>query len=213
MHIALEKQKFTISLSLISLKHTQSNYLTMQKRIYIFCLALSAMCLSLKSFAQKGRSEIAIGYGYYSIYSLVNGVPYSTSSGTPTITYRYYLTKDVTLGLALGSENINNWGSFTTITPELTVAYMDTRHAAVRVRLYGSISYGVTIFNDNNVQPGQADQSGLWAYGFQATPLGIRLGRQVALFAEVGLGYKGLFHAGVDFRFPRVLAKNRYHED
>jgi len=185
----------------------------MQKRIYIFCLALSLMCFSQTSFAQKGRSEIALGYGYYSIYSLVNGVPYSASAGTPTITYRYYLTKDVTLGLAVGSEHINNDGSFTTITPELTVAYLDTRHSVVRVRLYGAVSYGVTIFNDNNVVPGQSDRSGVWAYGFQAVPFGIRMGRQVALFAEVGLGYKGLFHAGVDFRFPRVLAKNRQHED
>jgi hypothetical protein len=185
----------------------------MKGKLYIFCLALFMTCFATQSHAQKGRSEIAVGYGYWSIYSLVNGAPFNESSGVPAITYRYYLNRDVTLGLSVGSENIKNWGSFTTIVPELTVAYLDTRHDRVRVRLYGSVSYGVTIFNDNNVLPNQADNSGLWAYGFQAVPLGVRLGRQVAIFAEVGLGYKGLIHTGLDFRFPRVLAKNRHREE
>jgi hypothetical protein len=187
----------------------------MQRRIHIFCLALSVICFSFKSHAQKGRSEVAIGYGYWSIYNLANGAPFSASSGTPTLTYRYYLSKDVTLGLAVGTENIRNYGSFTTIAPELTVCYLDTRHDVVRVRLYGAVSYGVTVFNDNSITPGQgqADQSGLWAYGFQAVPFCIRIGRQVAFFTEVGLGYKGLFHSGLDIRFPRVLAQNRHRED
>jgi hypothetical protein len=185
----------------------------MQKRIHIFCLSFLFLCFSTHSFAQKGRSEIAVGYGYWSIYSLVNGTPFNASSGTYSLTYRYYLSKDVTLGLGLGTENIKGWGSFTTISPELTVNYLDTRNDRVRVRLYGAVSYGVSIFNDNNIQPGKADQSGLWATGFQATPFGIRIGRQVAFFTEVGVGYKGLFHSGLDLRFPRVLAKNRHHED
>jgi len=184
----------------------------MQKGVYIFCLALSVFCFITKSHAQRGRSEIAVGYGYWSIFNLANGAPFSQSSGTPSLTYRYYLNKDVTLGLGFGTENINGYGSFTTFAPELTVAYLDTRHARVRVRLYGSASYGLTIFSDNNVVAGQADRSGAKPYGFQATPFGIRLGRQVAIFAEVGLGYKGLIHTGVDFRFPRVLARNRNKE-
>jgi hypothetical protein len=185
----------------------------MQRKLYIFCLMLAMISSVSQSRAQRGRSEIALGYGYWSIYSLVNGQPFNESSGVPALTYRYYLTKDVTLGLGVGTENIKNWGSFTTIAPEVTFCYLDTRHSDVRVRLYGSFSYGVTIFNDNNLQPNQADNSGVWAYGFNAVPFGIRIGRQVAFFTEVGVGYKGLIHFGVDFRFPRVLAVNRHRED
>ncbi len=185
----------------------------MQKRLYIFCFALLMICFSFQSRAQRGRSEIAIGYGYWSIYTFVNGSPFNQSSGTPVLTYRYYFTKDVTLGMGIGSENIKNWGSFTTFSPELTVCYLDTRHDKVRVRLYGSISYGISYFNDNQTSLTHADQSGVWATGFQATPFGIRLGRQIALFAEVGVGYKGTFHVGADFRFPRVLAKNRHRDE
>src|ERR1039458_6731563 len=131
----------------------------MHRRIYVICLALSFFCFISQSRAQKGKSEFALGYGYYSIYSLVNGVPFNVSSGTTALTYRYYLTKDLTLGMGIGAENISNWGNFVTIAPELTVSYLDTRQTAVRVRLYGSVSYGVTIFSPNNLKPDQVDNS------------------------------------------------------
>lgn len=185
----------------------------MLKRLHIICLTLAIFCFTAQSFAQRGKSEIAFGYGYWSIYSLANGTPFNTSSGVYNLTYRYYLSKDVSLGLAVGSENIKSYGSFTTIVPELTVKYLDTRHSQIRVRLYGAVSYGVTIFQDHNVLPNQADNSGLWAYGFQATPFGIRIGRQVAFFTEIGLGYKGLVHCGVNLRVPRVLAVHRHTEE
>jgi hypothetical protein len=181
----------------------------MRKRIYIFCLAVSLFSFMATSFAQRGRSEIAVGYGYWSLYSLVNGKPFNGSSGAVVVTFRHYFTPNVTLGLGVGAENIENYGSFTTFSPELTVKYLDTRNARYRVRLYGSIAYGIAFFNDNNIGLGEADATGVKAVGFHAVPFGIRLGRQVAFFTEIGVGYKGLFHSGLDFRFPRVLARNR----
>jgi len=188
----------------------------MQRRIYIVCLALFMFVFISSSFAQRDKSEISVGFGYYSIYSLVNrgnGYPLNSSSGTYAMTYRYYITKDVTLGMGIGAENISTWGSFVTIAPELTVTYLDTRQSTVRVRLYGSVSYGITLFNNTTLKPDQADNSGVWASGFQATPFGIRIGRQFAYFAEVGVGYKGIFHTGLAVRFPRILARNRKHID
>lgn len=183
------------------------------RRISIFCLALCMFVFISRSHAQKEKSEISLGAGYYSLYSLVNGAPFNVSSGSYVISYRYYLTKNVTLGLGVGAENISNWGSFVTIAPELTFTYLDTRQSTVRVRLYGAISYGVSIFSNNTLRTDQADNSGVWATGVQATPFGIRIGRQFAYFAEVGVGYKGLFHTGIALRFPRILARNRHHID
>ena len=188
----------------------------MQKRIFSICMALSMFVLISDSFAQRDKSEISGGFGYYSIYSMVNrgnGYPFNASGGSWTLNYRYYLTKNVTLGLGVGAENISTWGSFVTIAPELTVAYLDTRQSTVRVRLYGSVSYGVTIFNNTTLKPDQVDNSGVWASGFQATPFGIRIGRQFAYYCEVGVGYKGLINTGVCLRFPRILARNRHHID
>ena len=160
-------------------------------------------CIATSSFAQRGKSEFSIGYGYYSIYSLINGVPFNASSGSTTLTYRYYLTKDFTLGIGLGYENISTWGSFVNIVPEITATYLDTRGSRYRVRLYGSVAYGITAFKDLNVGPGLADETGVKPWAFQATPCGIRIGRQIAGYAEIGLGYKGLINAGMSVRFPR----------
>jgi len=184
----------------------------MQRSIYIFCLALFMISFVPQTRAQKGKSEIATGYGYYSQYSLFNGVPFTASSGVPVLTYRYYISKSVTLGLGLGYENISTKGNYVTIAPELTVAYMDTRNDLVRVRLYGAVSYGVSILDDYRTKMGFADESGPKAYGFQGTPFGIRLGRQFACFMEIGFGYKGLVHGGIEVRIPKIL-KHRNREE
>lgn len=167
-----------------------------------------------RTHAQRGKSEVAVGYGVYSFYSFVNrgqnSAPYSSSSGTATLNYRYYLSKDVTLGLGIGYENISTWGSFLTFAPEVSVCYLDTRHDYIRVRLYGSFSYGISVLGDNNIKAGQVDESGAKPWAFQATPFGIRVGRQVAAFAEIGLGYKGLINGGLALRVPRLMAKHRH---
>lgn len=185
----------------------------MRKKIYIFCLALSMFTCISQSHAQRGRSEIAVGYGYWSLFSLANGAPFNASSGATVLTFRHYFTPAVTLGLSIGTENIKDYGSFTTFAPELTVKYLDTRNSRLRVRLYGSVSYGISFFNDNNIGLGEADASGVKAIGFHAAPFGIRFGRQVGIFTELGVGYKGLFHSGLEVRFPRVLARNRHREE
>ena len=184
----------------------------MKGKIPVLFLALIMTCFASRSFAQRGKSEISVGYGYYSIYSLYNGSPFSASSGVPVITYRYYINKNVTLGMGIGYENISTWGSFLTFAPEMTFCYLDTRDDLIRVRLYGALSYGISVFDDLTRTAGEADRSGPWASGFQATPLGVRLGRQVAGFIELGVGYKGIVHGGLSVRFPRILRQHRVTE-
>jgi hypothetical protein len=178
------------------------------------------ICFLPKSHAQKGKSEISVGYGFYSFYSFVNhGLyedgEYRNSSGSLCVNYRYYLTRNVTLGLGFGYENISNWGSFVTFAPEVTATYLDTRNTTdIRVRLYGSFSYGVSIFEDAKAgDPNHFDESGAKPWAFQGTPFGIRIGRQFAGFCEIGLGYKGLVHGGIELRFPRMLAHREHVVD
>src|SRR5579871_3204930 len=146
----------------------------MQRSISMLCLVLSMICFIPRSHAQQGKSEIAVGYGFYSFYSFLNeglhyNARYINSSGTSVLTYRYYITKDVTLGMGFGYENISIWGSFVTFSPEVTVSYLDTRNTTnTRVRLYGAFSYGISIFQDANVGYGHADESGAKPWAFQA---------------------------------------------
>lgn len=185
----------------------------MLRKTYTAGLAILMILFVTKSFGQREKSEIAIGGGYWSSYSLYNGAPFNVSSGSYSLTYRYYITKDFTLGLGAGTENISNWGSFVTIAPEITGTYLDTRKSRVRVRLYGAFSYGISIFTNNDLKEGHANNNGVWFTGLQATPFGIRIGRQFAYYAEVGFGYQGLVHTGIEVRFPRILARNRRHID
>ncbi|MBL7690698.1 MAG: hypothetical protein JNM41_03825 [Flavipsychrobacter sp.] len=176
----------------------------MQRKMYIFCLALAMIASATQAVAQKGKSEFALGYGRFSIYQFANRPPYNTSSGTFSLTYRYYLSPTVTLGLGFGQERISNWASFASFIPEVTFKYLDTKDSHVRVRLYGSVGYGFSVLTDlHPTGPGQVDESGAKPWGFQATPIGIRIGRQFAGFAELGLGYKGLLHGGIAWRFPK----------
>ena len=181
----------------------------MKGKISILCFALFMICFVPRSLAQRGKSEIAVGYGYYSQYSLINGSPFSASSGVPTITYRYYINKNVTLGMGIGYENIRTDASYLSFVPELTFCYLDTRDDLVRVRLYGGVAYGISILDDLSVHPGAADRSGPKLYGFQGTPFGIRIGRQVAFFTEIGFGYKGLINGGLAIRVPKILRQHR----
>jgi hypothetical protein len=187
----------------------------MQRKIYAFCLLLSMTFVIPNARAQKGKSEIAIGYGYYSVYDFVNhsmnGNLVTSSGGVPCITYRYYLNKNVTIGLGLAYEDIPTWGIFVTVAPEVTFAYLDTRSKTrTRVKLYGAASYGIALFQNKTLQPGESDNSGPWLYGFQATPIGVRVGRQFAGFFELGYGYKGIFHGGLALRFPQTLAHRNH---
>ncbi len=175
----------------------------------ILCLVLAMLGFAPRTYAQKGKSEIAVGYGYFTFYSFMNkgyyGAPMSNSSGASVVSYRYYLTRDLTIGLGLGYENISNWGTFVSIVPEFTAAYMDTRNSLIRIKLYGAASLGINNYADARNGYGHKDQSGLKLWAFQATPIGLRWGRQFAWFAELGFGYKGIVHGGVELRFPRHL--------
>jgi hypothetical protein len=187
----------------------------MRKSLHVLCLALLMMSFVSQSYAQRKRSELAVGYGYFSLFSFanhsMNDAPFNTSSGTTNVTYRYYLTRNFTLGMGVGYESISTWGNFVTIAPEVTFCYLDTRDHYIRVRLYGSASYGVSLISDNDIPNNEADESGAKPWGFHAVPFGMRVGRQFAGFVEVGVGYKGLIHGGLELRWPQVVGHKHKH--
>jgi hypothetical protein len=185
----------------------------MQRKLYAFCLTIALISFASASFAQRGKSEFALGYGRFSVFQFQNRPPYNSSNGTFSLTYRYYLSPSVTLGLAFGHERINNWAAFATFAPEMTFRYLDTKDSYRRVRLYGAVSYGISVLTDLHTGPGQFDESGAKLWGFQATPIGIRLGRQFACFMELGFGYKGIVHGGLAWRFPKKWHRHEQEEE
>lgn len=185
----------------------------MQKKIYVLGLAISMLLLSTAVMAQKGKSEISFAYGYYSVYSFqnhINGYGYTETSGSFLLNYKYYLTKRVTIGMGFGYENIRTLGSYLSFTPEFTYTYLDTKNDRIRLKLYGGASIGITSYNDamyndnpyynSNTYVRRYDNSGAQITG-NATLLGVRVGRKLGFFGELGIGYKGLFNFGFSYRF------------
>ena len=196
-----------------------------QKRIYIFCLAITSLFIANTSMAQQGKSEISVGYGFYSWYSLqnhVNGYDYTTSSGTLLINYKYYVSNNFTLGVGIGYENISTDGSYFAVTPEFTYTYLDTKNDRIRLKLYGGASVGIASYNDNNYNANpyynttpyatHYDNSGLQFTG-NATLLGMRIGRKLGFFAELGFGYKGLINGGLSYRFRTRKSNSMHHTE
>jgi len=187
------------------------------KNIFSYCLALTLITgFASTSFAQKGKSEVSVAYGYYSMYDFYTGRPYSTSSGVGMINYKYYLSNNVTIGGTIAYENNSNanigGGSYLSFVPEFTYTYLDTKEDRVRVKLYGGASFGLTVYQDLNpytsIDNVHHDGSGPEPTG-QVTPFGIRIGRRFAGFAEIGYGYKGLFSFGLSYRFRTAKAPKK----
>ena len=70
------------------------------------------------------------------------------------------------------------------------------------VKLYGSVGVGLSYINLLNRKEGQSELDEHAAtVAFNISPFGIRVGRQVGGYIELGVGYRGLVAAGVDIRF------------
>ena len=183
----------------------------MQRKRYIFCLALSMFSFVLSGFAQTGKSEISVSYGLWSAYTLANGMPYSASSGVGMINYKYYLSKRVNIGMTVGYENIGNDGSYLHFVPEFTYAYYDNKNDRIRVRMYSGAAVGIAVFDDlhtnNGVYSTYQDNSGPKITG-QATVFGMRIGRKIGGFLELGYGYKGIVTGGIGYRFSTKAKKS-----
>lgn len=153
----------------------------------------------------------------------------NTVTGALFVTYRYHFTKVISVGVTAAFEHESGtWthrdgsnapapmvvdGSFSrncyTIAPEVTFNYFDD--AKGLVRLYSVTGIGYTHRRQNITWNNPYG----WAYNpesylpnprpdrlhFYLCPLGIRVGRALAGFAEFGIGYKGVFNYGMSYRF------------
>ncbi|MCU0394917.1 MAG: hypothetical protein MUF29_03350 [Chitinophagaceae bacterium] len=66
------------------------------------------------------------------------------------------------------------------------------------VELYGAVAAGSS-FRDARNEDGKTLNSSHLAY--QITPLGVRSGRKIAIWAELGYGFKGLVNAGLSWKW------------
>ena len=100
---------------------------------------------------------------------------------------------------SLSSINYTNTSLY--LTAGLRFTYYQTNF----VQLYSGLSLGVRMNVESQKStlpyPSVAPSVGDVGIAFQATAFGVRFGKQVYGFAELGCGYKGIFNLGIGTRF------------
>jgi len=136
-------------------------------------------------------------------------------TGALFATYRFQIIKQLSVGLAVGYER--EWSELTysdyqlkkevkagdysraavTIAPELQVLYKQMPMVSV----YGGLGMGATLVTEKiNGNIGTQTYKGDY-FAFQLTPIGVRVGRKLSGFTELGYGYKGAISMGLAYRF------------
>ena len=160
----------------------------------------------------SGHQDFLIGIGSLPANQLIDS---AATSATPCafLTYKYYMGKGFAVGLTAGMQSIsgasiytNNGGTRmpfkydqfnTSLALELTWLYSSRES----FQAYGFAGAGLLHWEeydhdqDNTSYTESGDK-----FAFQFTPIGIRVGRSVGAFVELGYGYKGIFHGGISFQ-------------
>ena len=141
--------------------------------------------------------------------------PNKYSAFTPSVGYKYWFNKRIGLGAHFAFDmnsvkvihrqdiigNYNNADTvihkryFYTMTIDATFNYM-YRPAC---QLYGNIGTGFTLvrFSNNNAETGLKQ---LPFFNLHISPIGVRFGKMVGGFVEIGWGYKGIINAGLSVK-------------
>ena len=89
-----------------------------------------------------------------------------------------------------------------TIAPEITFNYCDLGHGLAR--LYSVVGIGYTYRNETLQYAGMSEEymspASRVAFNMYVSPFGVRFGRRLGGFFELGIGYKGILNYGVTYR-------------
>ncbi len=200
----------------------------MKKIMTLLFLSVAPLLLVGQTF--RGQSEVSVSYGFRSFQEVSNGefglgdedsyVTEDYSTGNLFLTYRYYLSNRLAIGLTAGRVHFNtsfheSQGSYavessassfdyTTIAPEVLFNYVNTRY----VRLYTLLGTGYSIVSEKTTeyfgfgQPAINSSVTHTPINVYYSPIGLSIGGQVSGFLELGIGYKGFVNAGLSYRLP-----------
>jgi hypothetical protein len=191
------------------------------KHIILLIAALSSFFCTL---AQERKHEISIGAGLISrpyakeILRIERsyGSSRDANSSTPAfqLNYRYAINSKFNLGGTFLFERQKH--SLTSSYPPFLSyhKYVDHYYTILlnsnyswvikkSMQLYSGLSAGINIHDRNEVVNEftySADFTKMY-FAYQATPIGLRLGRTFGVYAELGYGYKGILCGGFSYRF------------
>jgi hypothetical protein len=149
----------------------------------------------------------------YKLFGTDKSVGYGTlkSSGAFFGSYRHTVLPWLSVGLTAGFEKEtkdlqiggNAVGLYTryviTIAPELQARYY---HKGLTT-MYGALGIGNTFVNEQYTSltsDKHIDATDNYA-GFQVSPIGLKVGKKLSGFGEIGFGYKGVVQLGISYKY------------
>ncbi len=185
--------------------------------IWILCILFSS-----NLYAQnKSKHEIQAGIGFkareaviidgfidfFSILFLQKTQPVNRSNGG-YLTYKYQFSKVFALGITSAVTRMNGNNEYQTKanggnSTEAAIMGIETSFTYLNknnLQLYALTGGGIFYSRIWDKSPVTSDDE-LYGPTFQVTPIGIRYGKSVAAFAELGYGYKGIANLGVSLKF------------
>lgn len=186
------------------------------KFICILIIAISVIVLPNKVLGQTmgDDHEISLGVGILTIDQVLGAENTDNLRflGAFSFSYKYYVSQRFAAGLTIISDRVAGdlvdrddilIGSmkrhYLTIAPELKLVYVNER----LFRLYGTAGIGYTFGTEHSedLQGVEDEPFHINHLNFHITPVGFRFGRTVGVFAEIGIGYKGVVAAGISGYF------------
>lgn len=178
--------------------------------------------LSFNGYCQdEGKSEIGISAGILPTEDIINETlvrfvdlffpnhrHVSVDNVSVFGSYKYFVSEKIAVGATVGYNsrakpfNYENWNrrndgiEVLTIAGEGSFYYLKRRNFG----LYALGGMGCFIVTSGNYNTNYSAYND-FGLTLQLTPLGVRFGRKVGGFAEIGYGYKGLVNMGVNIKF------------
>lgn len=206
-----------MSLFYIAMKHPLASAFTL-------CLIVIAHLSNAQCPSNKGQLEIAAGYGLVGSHNVTDAFSPEKSTnpdtrkenGTPFANVRYFVYNRLALGVFAGaatetgqlhdyfaSAAVTYKKSYTTIA--LEIYYIYTFRKMFEVYTLAGIGQSFiateTTRANSSVAPGGTTKTNETKIKAQYTPVGVRYGGRLGIFAELGLGYKGIFSGGISYKF------------
>jgi hypothetical protein len=182
------------------------------------------------AFTKEIKHEFSIGAGAFSrpylkdaveiekIWLSDDGMLHDRSySGTFHISYNYFFNKHRSIGFSYMFEqqkyiysNSNNPSDrlrtfYTHYYHSTMLRYTEYWIQAPFISLYSSLGFGVNYTRIKNTLdehlPFVQLNENKNTLAYQITPIGIRIGKRIGGYAEVGYGYKGIVCGGLSYRF------------
>lgn len=193
------------------------------KKFLILLICLSSYPAANAQFIYH---DLTASYGFatsYQIMDVIEDVLVATFSfgtyekedynysGALFVSYKYAPSYRINTGVALGIDRVSGdliqndvkYGDFTEshTTLALEADYRWVKQEVIQFYTMLGLGYTLNTETGSYNTTGQTDTETSSNVAFQVTPIGMRIGRKLGGFAELGFGYKGIMNFGLSYRF------------